>query len=80
LANIKGIESIRLATNGAALPSTRVVSLIVFGTNDGKKPKPGPPVTLALMQFGQLINHDFQSSTTFTFGWKPFICNISLNQ
>lgn len=48
---------------GSALPSARLVSVRVLGEAE----KPTDATALALMQFGQLINHDFQSSTTFTF-------------
>ncbi|XP_046449770.1 chorion peroxidase-like isoform X2 [Daphnia pulex] len=58
-----GIESPRVASDGSALPSARLVSVRVLGGAE----KPTNATALALMQFGQLINHDFQSSTTFTF-------------
>lgn len=60
---ISGIESPRVASDSSALPSARLVSVRVLGGAE----KPTNSTSLALMQFGQLINHDFQSSTTFTF-------------
>lgn len=60
---VSGIESPRVASDGTALPSARLVSVRVLGGAE----KPTDATSLALMQFGQLINHDFQSSTTFTF-------------
>lgn len=58
-----GIQTPRVASNGLALPSARLVSTVVFGGND----VPIATTTLALMQFGQFINHDFQSTAQFTF-------------
>ena len=52
-----------LSTTGAALPSARAVSIVVFGSAD----RPMSKVTLALTQFGQIINHGFESTTQFTF-------------
>nr|CAH0110806.1 unnamed protein product [Daphnia galeata] len=57
------IQTPRAASNGSALPSARLVSTVVFGGAD----RALNTTTLALMQFGQLINHDFQSTTQFTF-------------
>ncbi len=61
-----GIQTPRAASNGSALPSARLVSTVVFGGAD----RALNTTTLALMQFGQLINHDFQSTTQFTFSNK----------
>ena len=61
---IPGIQSPRVASSGSALTSARLVSTVIFGAAD----RPVTSATLALMQFGQFINHDFQSTTQFTFG------------
>jgi hypothetical protein len=53
-----------LASSGLELSSARNISVVVFGGAD----VPLSNTTLALMQFGQLINHDFESTTQFTFG------------
>ena len=60
---LSGIQVPRLATNGSDLPGARIVSTTcIQGGN-----LPLTTATLALMQFGQLINHDFQASVQFTF-------------
>jgi len=58
-----GIQTPRLASNGSSLPSARLVSVIVFNNND----VPLSNNTLALMQFGQFINHDMELTPTFTY-------------
>jgi len=63
---IPGIQAPRVANNGSALTSARLVSTLVFGSGN----IPLNTTTLALMQFGQLINHDFESTTQYTFGNK----------
>lgn len=62
-----------MATDGSALPSARAVSVAIFGAGD----KPLSTATLALMQFGQFINHDFQSSAQFTFCKKKIKMSIN---
>lgn len=59
-----GIEIPPKASSGAALPNARLISAIVIGKDD----KPMTTATLALMQWGQFINHDFQSTAQFTLG------------
>lgn len=49
-----GFESPTLSVTGEDLPSSRLVSLIVFGDED----VPDPQFTLANMQWGQIITHD----------------------
>ena len=58
-----GIQSLRVSTNGSALPGARVVSSVMFGNTDvflNNK-------TLALMQFAQFINHDMELTPQFTY-------------
>jgi hypothetical protein len=52
-----------LATNGSALPSGRLVSVVAFGGAD----VPLNSTTLALMQFAQFINHDMELTSQFTY-------------
>ncbi len=59
-----GIEIPPKASSGAALPNARLISATVIGKDD----KPMTTATLALMQWGQFINHDFQSTAQFTLG------------
>jgi hypothetical protein len=58
-----GIQSPRVSSNGSDLNSARLISTTIFGGAD----RPLSTTTLALMQFGQFINHDFESTTQFTF-------------
>ena len=71
---MKGISSPRsLATNGSALISPRLISTTVIGSGD----HPSTTNTLAVMQFGQFLNHDLESTTQFTFGnFLQFIKSI----
>lgn len=63
----KDIQTPRaLSTNGSALPSARAVSVLVFASNDDEIPS----TTLAVMQFGQFINHDMESTNQFTYSNK----------
>ncbi|EFX87999.1 hypothetical protein DAPPUDRAFT_221219 [Daphnia pulex] len=57
------IQSPRVSSNGSELNSARLISTTIFGGAD----RPLSTTTLALMQFGQFINHDFESTTQFTF-------------
>jgi len=50
------------SVSGSALPGPREISIGVFGSTD----TPLSSTTSLLMQFGQLINHDMESSTQFT--------------
>ena len=71
---IKGISSPRtnssINTTTNALPSARLVSTKVFAGADA----PLSNVTSLLMQFGQFLNHDMESTTDFTFGKKVNHC------
>lgn len=49
-----GIQSPRVSSNGSDLNSARLISTTIFGGAD----RPLSTTTLALMQFGQFINHD----------------------
>jgi hypothetical protein len=68
-----GIQSPRVSSNGSDLNSARLISTTIFGGAD----RPLSTTTLALMQFGQFINHDFESTTQFTF--SNYFTSISLN-
>ncbi len=48
---------------GGDLPSPRLISMRVFSDED----RPLGEVTSLLMQFGQFINHDMESTSTYTF-------------
>ena len=66
--NYTGVEVVRSSTDGTSLKSARFVSTTVFGPRDR-------PIsnTLAVMQFGQFINHDFQSTGTYNLGNLRFM-------
>jgi Animal haem peroxidase len=49
-----GASAIPLAKSGRPLPNARLISLIVFGDDD----EPDPVLTLANMQWGQIVTHD----------------------
>lgn len=61
-----------VAQSGAPLPSSRLVSLVVFGEAD----VPDPKFTLANMQWGQIITHDMSmlagSTQSSEFGVNMF--------
>ena len=60
-----GIQSPRsLASNKSALIGARLISTTVIGSGN----HPSTTNTLAVMQFAQFINHDFESTNQFTFG------------
>ena len=62
---IIGISNPRtLAKDGTALSYSRNISVIVFDDQD----VPLSNTTNLMMQFGQFINHDMESTTQFTFG------------
>jgi len=48
---------------GAELPSPRFISMNTFSNED----RPLEKVTSLLMQFGQFINHDMESTSQFSF-------------
>ena len=60
-------SSINTTTN--ALPSARLVSTKVFAGADA----PLSNVTNLIMQFGQFVNHDMESTTQFTFGKSNYL-------
>ena len=66
---ILGIESPRVASDGSALPNARLISTTVSGDAD----KSLSSATLALMQFGQFINHDMELTPQFTYSNSNFI-------
>lgn len=49
-----GVSSPTVSVTGEPLPSSRLVSLVVFGEAD----VPDPKFTLANMQWGQIMTHD----------------------
>ncbi len=51
------------STNGSTLPLPRAISTGIIGPTDN----PLSGFTSLLMQFGQLINHDMESTSTFTY-------------
>lgn len=57
-----GIEAPRITNSGDELPNARLVSATVIGGHG----RPMPGSTLALMQWGQFINHDFQSTAQYS--------------
>lgn len=52
-----GVEEIRRAEDGGALPSARFVSLVVHGARADEA-----PVTMMLAQWGQFIDHDLTAT------------------
>jgi len=59
-----GVSSPRtFDSSGTELPSPRVISMNVFSDGD----RPLSNITSLLMQFGQFVNHDLESTSTFTF-------------
>jgi peroxidase len=59
-----GISVPRVAADGSDLTSARQISTTVF---DGYS-VPKPNYTLAVMQFGQFINHDMEMTNQVSFG------------
>lgn len=53
-----GVENIRTAEDGGALPSARFVSLVVHGARADEA-----PVTMMLAQWGQFIDHDLTATS-----------------
>jgi len=67
--NPTGIYAPRVSSNGSNLASARLISIVAFnGTS-----VPQPNFTLAIMQFGQFINHDMELTNQVSFG-KAIIC------
>ena len=59
-----GIYAPRVSSNGSDLSSARLISLVAFnGTS-----VPQPNFTLAIMQFGQFMNHDMELTNQVSFG------------
>lgn len=52
-----GVDSVRSASDGSVLSSSRFVSLLVHGAREGEA-----PLTLMIAQWGQLLDHDMTST------------------
>ena len=63
-----------MSTDGTSLKSARFVSTTVFGPRDR-------PIsnTMAVMQFGQFINHDFQFTGTYDLGNLRFTLHFTIH-
>ena len=59
-----GISAPRVAADGLALTSARQISTTVFNGNSMLQLN----FTLAVMQFGQFINHDMEMTNQVSFG------------
>ena len=68
-----GISVPRVAADGSALTSARLISTTVFNGT----PMLQPNYTLAVMQFGQFINHDMEMTNQRPFGiLKKIVCAV----